>query len=452
MKRPLCLGGILLGCALVPGSISACSDDSSPAAPKDLEIGVLSSLSGDLASLGIEFNDASNLAVDDINAQGGVLDRQLKLVVQDDATSPEGAKAAFPKLAALKLPVVLGPTTSGQVAELAGQIASAGIVTIGRTTTADQLTDLSDNGYFFRITPADVFQAVVLTDVIKASGVESLCLVHRRDTYGKNLAQRVEDALGTTLKITTSEYDPARADLSSVMSACSALVCTPSAGDAGADAGDVDGGDGGTSSAGCTAPPPEKVGLLLVTFVDDGALILDDAKKKGWSAKKQKFFFTDGAYDRGLLSRVKDLDNLEGARGTAPAGPNPDTSEGENFRRFQARYQQRYGRPAGIFVENAYDSVYIAAAALEIAKTAEAGEKVRDAMLKTSVPGGKKVTAGDWAGIRAAIRSGQPIDFEGASGPCDFDAKGDITPPYNYVIWTVSNGNLAVTDRRVVKP
>lgn len=458
MKRFLGLGGALLASIFAVDTVGGCSDDPSPGTPAALEIGTLSSLSGDLASLGIEFNDAANLAVEDINAAGGVLDRPLKLVVQDDGTSPEGAKVAFPKLATLKVPIILGPTTSGQVVEIADQLASAGIVTIGRTTTADQLSDIPDNGYFFRITPADAFQSEVLASLITTSGIEALCLVHRRDTYGKNLALRVEQKLGANVKVTTSEYDPARADLSSVMTACAALVCDPSSGgDAGtdADAGD-DAGDGGSSGADsgapCTAPSPEKVGLLAITFVDDGALILDDAKKKGWSAKKQKFFFTDGAYDRGLLTRVKDLANLEGSLGTAPAGPNPDTPEGENYRRFQARYQQRYGRPAGIFVENSYDSVYIAAAALEIAKTATPGASVRDAMAKVSVPGGKKVVAGDWASIRAAIKAGESIDFDGASGPCDFDGKGDITPPYNYVIWTVKDGNLAVTDRRTVTP
>jgi ABC-type branched-subunit amino acid transport system substrate-binding protein len=189
---------------------------------------------------------------------------------------------------------------------------------------------------------------------------------------------------------------------------------------------------------------------MLITFIEDGALILDDAAKKGWSASRQKYFFSDGIYDRGLLTRVKDVTTIQGAQGTAPAGPDPNAPGGELLRKFVARYKDRYGREPSIFVENAFDAMYVAAAAMEIAKSAVPGTAIRDAMPKVSTPGGKRVTAGDWAGIRAAIRAGQPIDFEGASGPCDLDPAGDIKAPFTYVIWKVDAGGLVVAERRSI--
>lgn len=447
LKPTILRAGVLATASLLPllpFSLSAsCKSDPAPEPPPALEIGTLTSVSGDLASLGLEFNDATSLAIEDINASGGVLDRTVKLLVQDDATSPEGAKEGYSRLLAARVPAILGPTTSGQVDAIIDLIASGNTITIGRTTTADKLSVLPDNGYFFRLAPGDTHQTAILAKLVLDAGLEHLCLVNRKDIYGTSLASSIQDKLaksGKTVAVTVAEYNPQSSDLSNVMSQCSALVCAPGSADAGAD-----GGDGG--GAGCNAPPPEKVGLMLITFVEDGALILDDAQKKGWSAKKEKYFFGDGVYDRGLLTRVKDVDNLEGARGTAPSGPNPASPEGEGLRRFVARYQARYGREPSIFIENAFDSMYVAAMAIEIAKTTTPGPEIRDAVKQISVPGGLKVQAGDWASIRKAIRAGTPIDFEGASGTVDFDENGDIKPPYNYVIWKVEGGALGVADR-----
>lgn len=461
--RKLVVGALALSSAAVGAGATtvSCKDDPVAATPQVLEIGTLTSVSGDLASLGLEFTDATSLAVEDINNAGGVLDRRISLVVQDDGTSPDGARDGYAKLLASRVPIVLGPTTSGQVDAIIDLIASGNTVTIGRTTTADKLSDLADNGFFFRLAPADVHQTEQLTKLVLESNVEHLCLVHRRDTYGSSLAASVQKKLnesGRAIDITVSEYNPSSADLSNVMSQCNAFVCPNGTGNPTNDAGPVDAGDGGDLDAGasvdsgspasCVPPNPEKVGLMLLTYVEDGALILDDAERKGWSAKKHKFFAGDGVYDTGLLTRVKNADNLEGMRGTAPAGPDPNSPEGERLRKFVARYQQRFGKNPSIFIENSFDSMYIAAIAIEIAKTAVPGVAIREAMKKVSVPGGLKVNAGDWAGIRKAIRDGQAIDFEGASGTVDFDEKGDIRPPYNYVIWKVEGGQL-IAERRV---
>jgi ABC-type branched-subunit amino acid transport system substrate-binding protein len=432
--------------ALAPASCSK----SEPVASATIDVGTLTSISGDLASLGLEFNDATNLAIEEINAAGGVLGRQLRLVVQDDGTTSEGAKVAFSKLLQARVPVVLGPTSSGQVLGIADQIALGATVTIGRTTTAERLTRLNDNGYFFRVAPSDLYQATLLADLVVRNGVEHLCIVHRRDVYGNDLAASVVARLrasGKNVEVVTSDYDTDNnADLSGVMPKCGAFVCGPSTVDASAGEGGADGG------AACNAPEPAKVGLLAITFIEDGARIIDDAQRLGWSAKKQRFFFTDGPYDRNFVALVKDPSNLEGALGTSPAGPDPDSPDGERYRKFVARYKARFEREPAIFAEQAYDTMYAAAIAMEISGSAVPGPAIRDAMGRVSTPGGTKVGAGEWATIRQAIHAGLPIDFEGASGSVDFDENGDIKPPYYYVIWKISGGALGVAERRRLEP
>src|SRR5687767_13104075 len=210
---------LVAACIVVP----ACSSDPPDGPGEPLEVGTLSSVSGDLASLGVDFNDATTLAISDINENGGVLDRDLKLVVEDDGTSPDGAKEGYAKLLARRVPVILGPTTSGQVEAIIDLIAGGNTVTIARTTTADRLSDLADNGYFFRLVPADRHQTQLLADLVLASGVEALCLVHRRDIYGTNLATGVQQKLaasGRSINVIVSDYNPSASNLSGIISKC----------------------------------------------------------------------------------------------------------------------------------------------------------------------------------------------------------------------------------------
>jgi hypothetical protein len=55
---------------------------------------------------------------------------------------------------------------------------------------------------------------------------------------------------------------------------------------------------------------------------------------------------------------------------------------------------------------------------------------------------------GQFAAAAAAIRAGTPVDYEGASGPIDFDMNGDVVAPYD--VWKVSGGMIVVAQQAVV--
>jgi branched-chain amino acid transport system substrate-binding protein len=206
----------------------------------------------------------------------------------------------------------------------------------------------------------------------------------------------------------------------------------------GADAGAGDVGGGGGS-----CPSDEKtIGILYITYVADGAVILDSAYKTGWSADKQRFLFSDGARDQGLLGLLANPQMLEGALGTAPSGPDPSKPEGEQLRQLQNKFKARFNRAANLFIENIYDAEYVAAAAIELAGTASSGAAVRDAVRKLQDPNGTHVQTGDWARIKDLIAQKAPINLDGASGSLDFDEHGDILPPYYYSIWSVKDGQI----------
>jgi branched-chain amino acid transport system substrate-binding protein len=430
MMRRLALAlGAFLVVLHVP---TACSDEEpSASATTPIEIGSLVAQTGDLSGSGKDNTEAAALAVEQINQAGGVLGRKLRLVVEDDKTTVEGARTGYTNLIAKKVAVVVGPSSSAQVAGVADLIAASRTLTIGRTSTSPLLTTIADDDFFFRIAPSDEFQAKVVAKLVKNAGLERLCVVHREDTYGGRLADALVAELGPSGPVVVrSAYNPSLKDLSFVLPKCDALRCS-----AAADGGAPDGGTTGCSD-------DAKVGLVMITFITDGKAILDSAPD--WSASKQRLFFTDGARDVELVKLGLPEDRLEGARGTIPAGPALETPEGQPLAAYRAAFQARYGAPAPAFAQNAFEAVYVAATAIEIAGTTD-GLAVRDAVRKTSTPGGVKVSAGNWQEIRDAIAKKQSIDYRGVSGEVDFDQNGDVKPPYYYRVWRIDRGQ-SITD------
>jgi len=394
--------------------LAACSSTKKePGAP--VELGVVASITGDLAAYGKEAVDTTSLAFDEINRAGGVLGgRPLKAVVQDDGTKPEGTKQAYGSLVAKGVPLVIGTTFSGGVTAIADQVKAARTLTITPTATSAAITALDDGGYLFRTSVSESVQGVVLAQLVADAGLAHLCIVHRDDTWGTTLSTIAETRIKQLLprvELKRAAYAPSTSDFSRVMEPCEDLRASTS------------------------------VGVLFLTFVDDGALVLDAAQRSGWAPEQHRFFFGDGIYDADLLKKVPSAAFLEGALGTAASGPDPTSAIGARAASFAERYRARFGREPAPFSANIYDAAYVAAAAVEIAGSATDRAAVARAI--RSVSAGPEAEAGQWEKMRAAISSSGSLDYQGASGNVDFDpATGDILPPNFIAVWSVDQGAL----------
>ena len=433
------------GLALVIAACKSSDSGETTASTSDVvTIGSLLSLTGDLAGQGRDFADTVTLAIEEINAAGGVLGKPVRVALEDDGTTVDGAKTGFSKLLAKPVSVILGPSASPQVTALAEEIKSSGVLTIGATTTSADLTTLDDGDFFFRVAPSDSYQATEIAEQLIAKvdppALKKLCIVYRQDSYGTSLANALKDRVAAQgLVPVLAGYPPESSDLSNVVPVCDkALRCGgPTSSDAGAP-------DGGSP---CTVGDEHEIGIAFLTFVADGAAIFDSAAKLGWSAQNERFFFSDGLRDLGIFSLLADPAVIEGGIGTAPSGPDPATPAGDTLRQLTNKFRTRFGRSPNQFIENIYDAAYLSAAAIELAGTDKSGAAARDAIRKLQDPSGTKITVGDWKSIKDAIAAKQAINLDGASGSLDFDASGDILGPYYYSIWAVKNG--AITNVRV---
>jgi ABC-type branched-subunit amino acid transport system substrate-binding protein len=182
--------------------------------------------------------------------------------------------------------------------------------------------------------------------------------------------------------------------------------------------------------------------ILLVAYPGDGAQIVKDYNS-AFSSKQTVWFFTDATEDPSFVLAVGASNFTfmhEGTGSSAPAGP--------AYSAYAAAFNLKYARAAdpGTFSANVYDATYVVALAMQQAGKAD-GPSIQAAMRTVSDPPGMTAGPGGWAAALAAIKAGTKVNYNGASGPVDLDANGDVIAPYD--IWKVQGGQITVVEKSV---
>ena len=129
-----------------------------------LKIGVAGAHSGDLASYGMSALRGAEYVVDQINAKGGVLGKQVEIVKGDEQCKPELATNVATKMVTEKIPVVMGHICSGATKAALGIYKDAKVITISPSATNPALTQSGDYPNFFRTIASDDAQARMEVD------------------------------------------------------------------------------------------------------------------------------------------------------------------------------------------------------------------------------------------------------------------------------------------------
>ncbi len=163
---------------------------SAPGFADTIKLGVAGAHSGDLASYGLPSVNAAKLVVKKINAAGGVLGKQVELLVEDDVCKPEVAGNTATKLVSDGANVVLGHICSGATKAALGFYKEAKIVAMSPSATNPDLTLTGDYPNFFRTIPHDAKQAQLqvkfATQTLK---VKKVAVLHDKGDYGKGQAE-----------------------------------------------------------------------------------------------------------------------------------------------------------------------------------------------------------------------------------------------------------------------
>lgn len=320
---------VLVALTLVVTCFAACSGDKKPINDANvLKIGFSGPLTGDYAQYGNGVKNGAQLAIDEINAAGGINGMKLELNAQDDEGDPEKAVNAYNTLVGWGMKLSLGTVTSGACIAFQGEAKNENMFVLTPSATAVEAID-GDNA--FRVCFSDPNQGIASADYIADNKVaEKVAVIYESSNaysagiYDKFAAQaKVKNLNIVEVQSFTSDT---KTDFSAQIQAIKS---------SGADL------------------------VFLPIYYSEAQLILTQAKAAGLNVK---FFGCDGL--DGILTIPNfDTSLCEGVMLLTPFAADATDKYTINF---VTKYKGAYGVDTmNQFAADAYDAIYIIKAAIE---------------------------------------------------------------------------------------
>jgi branched-chain amino acid transport system substrate-binding protein len=313
-------------------------------------LGAIEILSGPNARYGVSIKNGFDLALEEVNRAGGVHHRPLAIVYEDSAGNKEQAiNAARQLLGRTKVPLLLGPTLSTEMFAVGPIAVERKTPIIGTSTTAIGITALGPYVFRTSLPEADVIP-VTLRTALDKFGVKKVAVLYGRDDSFTKSAYDVMKVALADLKIdvlTTETFGAKDTDFSAQLTKIKSL--NPDA-------------------------------IVVSALADAGAGILLAKQALGFPASVRVIG------GNGLNSpKVIEIAGAA-AEGVLVGSPWFIGKTDSLNQAFIAAYRAKYGADPDQFAAQAYDTLKIAAAAIDTAPDVTA-EAIRDALLKTKIVG-----------------------------------------------------------------
>ena len=161
-----------------------------------LVLGTILPQTGSLAFLGPPEFAGFDLAIQEINAGGGVLGQPMEGIKGDsgDATT-DTANQTVDRLLSQNVDGIIGAASSGVSLTVIDKITGAGVVQFSPANTSKTLSDYPDKGLYFRTAPSDILQGAVIGGIIAEDGHATVGMIVRNDAYGTGLQEDTKKAL-----------------------------------------------------------------------------------------------------------------------------------------------------------------------------------------------------------------------------------------------------------------
>ena len=362
-----------------PGSNETTSE--APEAKGDgvLKIGSLLPQTGDLAFLGPPEFAGVDLAIQDINAAGGVLGKDVEEYDADSGDgTPDIAGAEVDKLFNNGVDAIIGAAASGVSVSVIDKITGAGVVHFSPANTAAGFDTYDDNGLYFRTAPSDRLQGQVLANLAVEDGFSNVAIMARQDFYGEGLAEQVQATLEEK-GATVSEFVLYAADAQNYTAEINKVA----------------------------ASKPDAI--VLIAF-EETTKIVPQLIAKGVGPQDVQLYFVDG----NLADYSKENFDLAGVKGTLPVAAEEDPEFRERLLEVDPKLKDFS------YSTQSYDAAVIIALAA-IAAGDDDGTAVGAEIINVTKEGTKCSTFEECKGL---LEDGEDIDYEGASGPTDMNDTG----------------------------
>jgi ABC-type branched-subunit amino acid transport system substrate-binding protein len=357
---------------------STCQNDT-------LIVGSMLPATGDLAFLGPPEFAGVEKALLEIDAGGGVLGSPVTYIEGDSGdTTTDIASQTVDSQLSQGVQAIIGAASSGVSLTVIDKITSNGVVQFSPANTAPALTTYPDNGLYFRVSPSDVLQgAVIAADAID-NGVESMAVIARQDPYGEGLKDAVVKDFGAAGGTVTADllYDPAAPSFEAEV-------------------------------AEIVASGPQAV---TVIGFEETVKLLQEMIKQGAGPQDIQIYLVDGNISTTAYEDFP-AGTMTGTRATVPSGEADLTAFNESLLEVDPDLTDyAYGAQS-------YDAMMLIALAAE---AAGCGDGVAIAEYLPIVAGNGGEACDNWVDCKALLDAGSDIDFQGVTGPVDFNEYGDL--------------------------
>lgn len=179
---------ILGACSAVLLGLTSCKQKGGGVADA-IVVGEVAAMTGGTATFGQSSHAGTQMAVDEINAAGGLLGKQVKLITEDDQSKQGEAGTVAKKLISReKVIAMLGEVASGRSLEMGPICQKAGVPMISPASTNPKVTEVGD--YVFRVCFIDPFQGTVMAKFALSRGWKKVAiLTDSKQDYSVGLTQ-----------------------------------------------------------------------------------------------------------------------------------------------------------------------------------------------------------------------------------------------------------------------
>lgn len=384
-RRRDVLKGIGAASAASLAGLAGCTGDGGGGG-REIKLGVLMGVTGGLSELGPPIRQSGELVSTIINDAD--TDFSVDLQFEDTQTDPNAGISGAESLSSAGYPMINGALSSTVSIQVARNVSIPNeMVQCSPASTSPAITDLDDNDFVYRTTPHDALQSQVMAQVATENlGGSSTSYLALNNDYGQGLAQAYASAIQERDGEVVAEvsFEPGQSSYTSQLNQA-------------------------------LSPDPDV--LMIVGYPESGVQIFRDYYSD-YSLDDYDILVPDGLKSTDLPGNVgHDMSNVWG---TAPL------SVGPGLDYFETQYADEYGSVSQVpFTAQSFDSSAVLCLA-NAAAGENSGPAVRDQMRNIANPDGTEVTPDQLGDALSMAANGENINYQGASGPIQFDDNGDI--------------------------
>ena len=320
----------------------ACGGGDEPAEDEPFRIGVMESVTGAGETYGVMAVQAKQMAVDEINAAGGINGRMLEIIVEDEKCNAQDAITAYKKLTEVDgVKIILGTSCSGAMLGAAPLAEKDGVVIFSGLATNPDIAQAGD--YIFRTALSDALVGIDTGNVLWVDGHRTLGMITENTDYAEGVRRTTEDRfveLGGSI-VAQEHY---ASDVTDFRTQLTKII-------------------------------GEEPDALHVSAQSEftGGTIIKQVRELGWDGPIYAEIVAVGPTAQEIAG-----DAITGTKGIASAGLDPSNTKAMKV---LADFQERYGYIVfPWYLGSAYDDVYITAECLKQTNDDQDADGFRDCL------------------------------------------------------------------------